>query len=83
MTGPKSDELFIGVPVKDFLAVTVHPVERVIRVLVGLALLSLVFIGPKTSWGWIGVLPLLSGLSGICPLYSVLGISTCPKKAAS
>ena len=67
---------------KNFLLVSQHPIERVVRVLVGLALLSLVFIGPQTAWGWIGILPILTGASGRCPLYTLLGISTCPKKAA-
>jgi len=68
---------------KNFLMVTQHPAERVIRVLAGLALISLVFIGPKTPWGWIGILPILTGSSGLWPLYTLLGISTCPKKALS
>lgn len=67
---------------KNFLLVTEHPVERVIRVLVGLALLSLVFIGPQTPWGWIGLVPILTGASGRCPIYTLLGISTCPTKPA-
>ncbi len=65
---------------KSFLVVTEHPVERVVRVLIGPGLLSLVFVGPKTPWGWIGIIPLLTGITGLCPLYSLLGISTCPKK---
>ena len=68
---------------KNFLVVTEHPVERVIRVLVGVVVLSLVFIGPKTAWGWIGLLPMLTGVTGLCPLYTILGISTCPKKSAT
>ena len=68
---------------KNFLVVTEHPVERVLRVLVGVVVLSLVFIGPKTAWGWIGLLPILTGVTGICPLYTILGISTCPKKSAT
>ena len=55
-----------------------HTVERVVRVLVGLGLLAIVFVGPRTPWGWLGILPLATGLSGTCPLYTVLGISTCP-----
>lgn len=51
--------------------------DRVIRVVVGLVLLALVFVGPKTPWGWVGLVPLLTGLAGICPLYSVLGFKTC------
>lgn len=54
-----------------------HTVERVLRVLVGLGLLGLVFFGPKTAWGWIGILPLVTGLVGSCPAYTLFGISTC------
>jgi hypothetical protein len=56
----------------------VGSVDRVLRIVVGLVLLSLVFVGPKTAWGWIGIVPLLTAVVGICPLYSVLGIKTCP-----
>jgi hypothetical protein len=55
-------------------------VDRVLRVIGGAALLSLVFVGPETPWGWIGVVPLVTGLLGNCPVYSLLGISTCPVK---
>ena len=54
-----------------------HSVDRAIRVVVGLALLSLVVAGPKTLWGLVGVVPLLTGLAGTCPLYTLLGIRTC------
>ena len=53
--------------------------ERGVRVLVGLALLALVFVGPRTLWGLIGIIPLATGLIGTCPLYSLLGFSTCGK----
>lgn len=53
-------------------------VDRIIRVVVGLALLSLVFVGPQTSWGWVGLVPLLTGAIGFCPLYKVFGFDTCP-----
>jgi hypothetical protein len=55
----------------------VGKVERVIRVLAGLGLLSLVFIGPQTVWGWIGAVPLITGLIGYCPVYSLIGFNTC------
>lgn len=55
-------------------------VDRILRIVFGLALLSLVFIGPKTMWGLVGLIPLLTGLAGYCPLYQVLGFSTCPMK---
>jgi hypothetical protein len=55
-------------------------IDRAIRILVGLALLALVFVGPQTPWGWIGLVPLITGLVGFCPLYRVLGINTCGLK---
>jgi len=61
-----------------FLAVNEHPIERVVRVGAGLALVGLALTGTIGLWGYIGVVPLLTGLSGSCPLYSLLGISTCP-----
>lgn len=57
-----------------------HPIERAIRVVVGLVLLALVFVGPKTMWGLLGIIPLATGLIGSCPAYTLLGISTCPRK---
>lgn len=58
-----------------------HPLERAFRVALGIALLAIVFVGPKTPWGWIGLVPLATGLLGSCPLYSLFGISTCPTKS--
>ena len=55
-------------------------IDRALRVIVGLVLLALVFVGPKTPWGWIGVVPMVNGLVGMCPLYSILGINTCPRR---
>lgn len=52
-------------------------IDRVFRVIVGLALLAMVFVGPKTPWGWLGLVPLATGIVGFCPLYRLLGISTC------
>lgn len=53
-------------------------VDRALRIILGLVLLSLVFVGPQTPWGWIGAVPLLTGLAGWCPAYSLFGIRTCP-----
>ncbi len=55
-----------------------HPAERVLRVAIGLGLLSLTFLGPKTPWGFLGLVPLATGLLGSCPLYTLLGKRTCP-----
>ena len=57
----------------------IHPVERGIRIALGIVILSLVFVGPKSLWGLIGIVPILTGLSGWCPPYHLLGISTCKK----
>ena len=54
--------------------------DRFIRVLIGVGLLTMTVIGPKTGWGWVGILPLLTGIVGWCPPYQILGISTCEKK---
>lgn len=53
--------------------------ERVIRAVVGLALIAVVFVGPQTPWGWIGLVPLLTAVLGWCPPYAILGINTCRK----
>jgi hypothetical protein len=53
-----------------------HNVERVIRLIVALFVLSLIFWGPTTLWGLLGLIPLFTGLTGWCPLYTILGIST-------
>ena len=62
-----------------------HTVERVIRVVVGLGLLSLVVVGPQTWLGLIGLVPLVTGAVGSCPLYTLFGVSTCkiPESPAS
>lgn len=59
-----------------------HPIERAIRVVAGLAILSLTFVGPQTMWGLLGLVPLATGALGSCPLYTLFGISTCARKQA-
>lgn len=54
--------------------------DRALRIILGLILLSLVFVGPQTAWGWIGIVPLATGLLGFCPLYKIVGLNTCPLK---
>ena len=58
----------------------VGSIDRILRVLIGLALLSLFFIldGSAKWWGLVGLVPLLTAAAGNCPLYSILGISSCP-----
>ena len=50
--------------------------DRGIRIVVGLVLIALVFVGPQTMWGWIGIIPLATALIGWCPAYTVLGLKT-------
>lgn len=57
-------------------------IDRAIRVVFGLVLISLVFIGPQSPWGWIGLIPLVTGLVGFCPMYALFGMSTCKPKDA-
>ena len=52
-------------------------IDRTLRVVVGAGLISLVFVGPQTVWGWVGLIPLVTGLIGNCPVYSLLGLNTC------
>jgi hypothetical protein len=51
-------------------------IDRVVRAILGLALIALVFIGPQTPWGWLGLILLASATVGICPSYLPFGLST-------
>lgn len=53
-------------------------IDRVLRIILGVVLIALAVTGKLVPWGWIGVVPLLTGLFGTCPLYSLIGLSTCP-----
>jgi len=57
--------------------VNVGGMDRVLRIVVGVALITLAATGVVGAWGWIGVLPLVTGLFRVCPAYSLLGIKTC------
>ena len=58
----------------------IHPIERVIRVVVGIVLTTMAFIGPANPWFLLGIIPVLTGLVGWCPPYQMLGINTCNLK---
>ena len=51
-------------------------VDRIVRIGLGLGLISLVFIGPATPFGWLGLVPLVTGIVGTCPLYRLIGFRT-------
>ena len=55
-------------------------IDRILRVVVGLVLIALAATGMVGVWGWIGVVPLLTGVISWCPIYPLLGISSCPLK---
>ncbi len=52
--------------------------DRIIRIILGLGILSLAFTGPQTAFGYVGLVPLITGLAGYCPLYTLFGFQTCP-----
>lgn len=54
--------------------------DRVLRVVVGLVLIGLAATSTVGWWGWLGIVPLATGLFGFCPAYTLLGIKTCPMK---
>jgi len=56
-------------------------VDRAIRIIVGIGLIGLVFVGPQTPWGWVGLIPLATGVVGWCPAYTAFGIRTCRSKS--
>lgn len=54
--------------------------DRLIRIVVGLGLVSLVFIGPQTNWGWLGLIPIATGFIRFCPAYTLFNFSTAEKE---
>jgi hypothetical protein len=55
-------------------------IDRIVRIVAGIILIALVFVGPQTPWGWLGIVPLATGLLGWCPAYVPFGISSCPRR---
>ena len=55
-------------------------IDKILRIVVGIALIAMAAIGVVGAWGWIGVVPLLTGLFGSCPAYALLGLNSCPIK---
>ena len=63
-----------------FFCPNVGQTDRILRIAVGVILIALVFVGPQTPWGWIGIVPIATALMGFCPLYPLLKINTCGGK---
>jgi hypothetical protein len=57
--------------------------DRALRVAVGMVMVGLTAAGGMEPWGWIGVVPLATGLAGFCPLYRMLGVSSVPRRSFS
>lgn len=53
--------------------------DRMVRISLGIILIAMVFVGPKSAWGWVGLAPLFTGLFRWCPAYLPFGFSTCKK----
>lgn len=64
------------------MKVNVGSIDRSLRVVVGLVLIGLTLMNVIGVWGWIGILPLATGVFRFCPAYAILGMSTCPMKDA-
>lgn len=55
-------------------------IDRIIRIVIGLGLIGATLMGAIGAWGWIGLVPLLTGIFSRCPAYKLLGLNTCPLK---
>lgn len=64
------------------MKLNVGGIDRTLRIVAGLVLIALAATGTVGWWGWIGVVPLVTGLAGWCPAYTLLGISSCPMRSA-
>lgn len=62
------------------MKINVGSADRILRIVAGLALIGLTLSGMIGVWGWIGVVPLATGLFKFCPAYAIFGMSTCPMK---
>ena len=58
----------------------VGSIDSALRAIIGMGLISMVFIGPQVVWGWVGIVPLATAIMGWCPPYALLGIRTCGLK---
>ncbi len=59
------------------MSANIGTIDRLLRVIVGVAILSLMYVGPKTLWGLLGLIPLATAVFSFCPAYALLGLRTC------
>lgn len=64
------------------MKLNVGGLDRILRIVAGVALIGLTLAGTIGAWGWVGIVPLATGLIGFCPVYPLLGLNTCPMKNA-
>jgi NADH:ubiquinone oxidoreductase subunit 4 (subunit M) len=62
------------------MKINVGGIDRILRIVAGLVLMALAATGIIGMWGWIGIMPLLTGIFKFCPAYTLLGMNTCPMK---
>jgi hypothetical protein len=67
-------------PRRHFMTSNVGGIDRILRIVLGVVLVALAATGTVGVWGWLGLVPLATGLLGWCPPYSLLGINTCKNK---
>ena len=65
------------------MKINVGTIDRVLRIVAGLVLIALAATGTVGWWGWLGVIPLATGLFSFCPLYTLLGFNSCPVRSKS
>jgi hypothetical protein len=65
-------------PLGEHMKLNIHPIERAFRIILGVGLIAFALVGVESSWGYIGFVPLLTGLKGWCPAYTIMGYSSCP-----
>lgn len=58
-------------------------IDRILRIAIGALLIVLAALGVIGAWGWIGIVPVITGLTRTCPLYGLIGVNTCPVKNAA
>ena len=62
------------------MKLNVGGIDRALRILIGLALIALAATGTVGWWGWLGIVPLMTGLLRFCPVYTLLGFNSCPRR---
>ena len=73
----KEDYLIINDIKEVVMEKNIHPIERILRISLGVILISFAFVGPANPWFLLGLVPIITGLVGWCPLYAIIGFNSC------